>query len=97
MLELKDYRAALEAVAAIVPDFVSSAIGIEDDPIAKKEYDNKAAYILAMSDAIKSLNSMRHNVLITNKPVPRLPNNNNFHKPTYNPRYPNRFDGDDRY
>lgn len=72
MLPVDDYSEALEIITGLMPDFVHAALSAKVAPNTPeaKEYEQKAAYILAMSDTIKSMNAMRHNLLMAQKPRP---------------------------
>lgn len=74
MLPVNDYAEALEIITQLMPDFIHSCLSAKAAPNTPdaKEYEQKAAYILAMSDTIKSMNAMRHNLLVSQRPRPTL-------------------------
>lgn len=70
MLKVDDYRAALELISSLAPDFIHSVFVAKNasNTPEGKEYAEKAAYILAMSDIVKTMNAARHNFLISAAP-----------------------------
>lgn len=104
MKPIDDYRDALQLLTELMPDFVQSVLTAKVAPNTPdgKAYEQKAAYVLAMSDLIKSMNAARHNLLVSSKPRNDYrPNNNYTHSYSASPRpysprpyTPRRLDGD---
>ena len=61
MLPIEDYREAYELITQLAPDFIHAALVAKIAPNTeeKRDYESKAAYIYALNEAIKTMNSLR--------------------------------------
>lgn len=80
MRPVSDYQEAFDIVNELAPDFISAAIDYKAAPTPqeKKEFETKAAYVLAMYETIKMINNIRYNALPQTQPQQRSSSRPNY-------------------
>lgn len=60
-LPLDDYREAFELITELAADFINASMGMSFAPSQqdRKEFESKCAYVMAMHDALRTMNTIR--------------------------------------